>query len=59
MTPRERVEAALRFEPVDFVPFTVYEAKLIGITEDVPDDRWEETFPTILEACRRHGPVSG
>lgn len=28
MTARERVEAALRWEPVDFVPFTVYESKL-------------------------------
>ncbi len=28
MSPRERVEAALRWEPVDFVPFTVYERKL-------------------------------
>lgn len=28
MTPLERVEAALRWEPVDFIPFTVYERKL-------------------------------
>lgn len=28
MTARERVEAALRWQPVDFVPFTVYESKL-------------------------------
>ena len=28
MTPRERVEAALHWQPVDFVPFTVYERKL-------------------------------
>ncbi len=29
MTPRERVEAALRRQPVDKVPFTAYENKLI------------------------------
>ncbi len=28
MTPRERVDAALHWQPVDFVPFTVYETKL-------------------------------
>ncbi|MCC7495593.1 MAG: hypothetical protein IT204_24800 [Fimbriimonadaceae bacterium] len=28
MSPRERVAAALRWEPVDWIPFTVYESKL-------------------------------
>ena len=34
---------------------------LIGITEDVPEDRWPETFETIMRVCRNEGrlPVAG
>lgn len=28
---------------------------IIGITEDVPPDRWQENFLTISRACREHG----
>lgn len=29
---------------------------LIGVTENVPEDRWEESFETILRVCREAGP---
>ena len=28
---------------------------LIGITEDVPEHRWRESFAAILETCRTDG----
>jgi hypothetical protein len=33
-TPRERVERALRHEPVDVIPFTVYEALMPQCTAE-------------------------
>ncbi|NUP99798.1 MAG: hypothetical protein HUU35_08080 [Armatimonadetes bacterium] len=29
---------------------------LIGVTEDVPPNRWEESYTTILATCREAGP---
>ncbi len=37
-TPRERVEAALRWEDVDHVPFTVYECMLPQCAADFRSD---------------------
>jgi hypothetical protein len=29
--------------------------RLVGITEDVPADRWQQNFLTINRALRQHG----
>ena len=84
MTPRQRVEAALRGEPVDRVPLTMYKSMvpqceverrlrnadlcidaiekvmhelldqaapamrlIVGITEDIPVDRWQDNMLAI------------